>query len=482
MSVIRRAVLAILVVLLVSLLASCALIPLLGSFLGISGQRISFDLTGAKAVGGANTMDGRALVAGAAGAKNVTDNSLVKIMENGDIESIISISGPGGWSPEVAFISVGSDESIYICFTGTWGTDRGLVQFIRVYNEPGYPYDVIWPPVGEDWTAGMVNTWNWWGVDTDPLAKGDDGKLYFKVQKSNGMYQEDVLYCYDPSTKAPVTSVTPEGMNLAIERFLVDGKGHVFIQSLNGGYNGNSASFMRYYTPGVTSPKNIYYSSNGSIWVRGFVSDPAGNFLIINGWNIPSGSGTTMSGIMKATIVSASEVTYAPLYPTGGVYDNVGKMVWLSDGSLYGLYDGSWWGGSNATGAVQLLDSSGAVTNRSVALTHSTDYPSKMKIIGDWIYYRYAILDAGQETGKHKLARFNVRTKNIGDPDDELLGAGVPEAEILAYDVADDNSLLYFVAYELATNSVFGGRVDLATKAFMRFDMATKLNSIRIVH
>jgi hypothetical protein len=478
MSVIRRAILSILVVLLVSLLASCALIPLLGSFLGISGTKISFDLAGAKAIGGANAMGGRGLEFGAAGARNVTNNSLVKIMENGEIESIISMTGPGGWSPEVAFISVGADESIYICFTSSYGTDRGVVQFVRVYNEPGYPYDVIWPPPGSGWDVGWVNVWNWWGIDTDPLAKGDDGKLYFKVQKSNGMYMEDVLYCYDPVTKAPATAVTPEGMNLAIERFLVDGKGHVFIQSLNGGYNGTSASFMRYYTPGVTSPTNIYYSSDNSVWVRGFVCDPAGDFLIINGCNIPSEAGK-MSGIMKATI--ATKVTYQGLYSSAGSYGNVGKMIWASDGSLYGLYDAGWWGGSNATGAVQLLDAAGGISSRDVTLTHGDKYPSKMKIVGDWVYYRYAIMDGGQETGMHKIARFNLITKGAED-DDEVLDVSVPKAEILAYDVADDNSLLYFVAYELATNSVFGGRVDLATKAFTRFDMATKLNSIRIVH
>jgi hypothetical protein len=325
-----------------------------------------------------------------------------------------------------------------------------------------------------------VCVWSWWGIDTDPLARGDDGKLYFKVTVQNGNSTDDSIYQYDPSTADKPKRMTPENAGMQISRFFVDKMNHVFIQNEGWGGTGSS-SFLRYYTPGVTAPTNIYYSSTNSVWVRGFTTDPlTGNSLIMNGYSING-----MSGIIKASGLSGTP-SYSVLYDQtdfgyGACGSNIGKMFYTDDGSLYALYGSDWWsGGTSGTGIVKLLDSSGGLDWLQVSFAHGGEVPTKIKTVGNWVYYRYAILDppsTGSETGNHRVARINLAT----GIEEEVFTASVPVSELLTYDVSDDNALLYFVAFDASTNSVFGGKVDLATKSFMRFDASTRLSSIRIV-
>lgn len=602
---------------LATLVGACGLVPFFATL--TMGTDIKFDMSGAKAVA-ASSSDNRSLTgARAAGAKATSeDAALIKILEDGSTLPLVE-SSHGYWSPNVAFIATGSAEtgdegSIYICFDQMASTVDGSVQFIRVY--PDNHYDIIWPidPANFAYdTTGQVATWSWWGMDAEPLAKGPDGRLYFKVSRFNMSANADDIYAYDPRqpTAAP-ERITPDNSTFSIENFVVDAKGHLFIQGRPS--SDYEASFMRYYTDGVTSPNTIYYAStSGSTWVRGYTTDPSGNYLIMNGYNIRG-----MNGIIKATIIDATNVEYQLLYPnsygmsvwigltryygdgwtsptavikqttqgwptsyawldevktsgafdgakftarvasyfkpgetlaltlpawwpsdpdtaigtsgntiTVGVapntvsvdgsmtlgsliqsypeavlrelypanklftdwlaenpgfesinFDNIGAMAWASDG-LYGLYSSAWWGSSSSDAKlVKLVDRNGDPDLRVVQLGHSTEYPSQIKIQGDYIYYRYAILDgANQETGKHRIARQDF----VGGAQEELLAPLGKDIEINNYDISGDDSILYFTGYDIATNAVVGGRIELDTGTYIPMESAVELSQIRVI-
>jgi hypothetical protein len=594
----------------------------------------------------------KAIAATGSGARGLSrdasdDSSLVKIMEDGTTQSLINFgSASGSWKPNVSFISVGDDGSAYICFESVYyeynNNTTTNIQFVRVYKDNHY--DVLWPldPKNYTNTDGTVATWTWWGMDSDPLAKGPDGKLYFKVSNQSAA-TDDRIYRYDPTTAAPPERITPSGASLSISNFMVDSKSHLFIQS--GGNNSSSASsFLRYYTPGVTAPTNIYYSSSStSMWVRGYIPSADGSYAIINGNNIRG-----MNGILKVSGLVTGNLSYDLAYPntnsnnnagyinltkyysqtdeyetnlikqttnswpmayewlssvkSGTTYDKdkllariaryfvqdsttldfksgavaykfdgttalsatdllatkltdpdttnnddsikfthttwdgstsstatqsvtclgeyisnypedflrntfnkklfkdwleepaqatlkdinfdyVGAMTWGSNG-LYALYSSSWWGGSTGSTdgkVLKLLDALGAPDLKVLSLGAAKTSPSKIKILGDYIYYRYDVLDSsGNATGFHQLARKNL----ITGTDQELTKnlPGLPSGlEMLAYDVSDDNTILYFVAYNQTENKVTGGKVTIDSNTWSALDTAKKLTNLRII-
>jgi len=206
----------------------------------------------------------------------------------------------------------------------------GTVQFLRVY--PDNSYHIIWPVDPQNSGAtGNVATWNWWGMDSDPLAKGPDGKLYFKVSKYDGQ-QLDEVYSYDPrQADSPAIRITPQNATFLVNTFMVDSKDHLFIQGGSMNMGGSGDSFLKYYTKGVVAPKEIYYSSTGSTWVRGYVTDPEGNYIIMNGNGIRG-----MNGMIKATIIDASTVDYKLLFPNT---NSISGASWIN---LIKYYSDTW--------------------------------------------------------------------------------------------------------------------------------------------
>jgi hypothetical protein len=161
-------------------------------------------------------------------------------------------------------------------------------------------------------------------------------------------------------------------------------------------------------------------------------------------------------------------------------FNNVGVMLWASDNSLYGLYSQGWWGGGgdNNTKVLKLLDSNGDVDLAVVNLDHGNEVPTKIKIVGDYLYYRFAIMDAnGWETGTHKLARINLVTQvqeNLTDID------SLSNMEILSYDVNEDNATMYFSGLDYASNEVIFGKIDIATGTFTQIEANATFNTIRV--
>jgi len=96
------------------------------------------------------------------------------------------------------------------------------------------------------------------------------------------------------------------------------------------------------------------------------------------------------------------------------------------------------------------------------------------------MYYRYAILDNyGQETGTHKLARLDY----TNGAEDEILTDGYffgKNLEILSYDVADDNSVMYFSALNYYTNAVVFGKIELDTMTFTEMPYGSTFSDISV--
>ena len=65
----------------------------------------------------------------------------------------------------------------------------------------------------------------------------------------------------------------------------------------------------------LNNPVNIFYSSSGDTWVRGFKISPDGSYVILNGYNIRK-----MNGILKVDITSNSELVYNKIYDSNSNY------------------------------------------------------------------------------------------------------------------------------------------------------------------
>ena len=590
-----RKITAVIIGLSLFLTASCALGPFMADMLSPDTSSVlSVNTTGAKAVAGTESQS-------RSGSRAVDDRALednpvlVKFLENGTIASVIE-SETGGSVPPVAFITTGDDGSIYVGFDYMWwiwtGTGSSGIQFIRIYPE-STRYDVLWPPADTDDinAVGNISVWGWWGMEQDPLVKGPDGSLYFKVEKWTSNSAENHIYKYDPSVGGDPLKVTPDNSTLSISTFMVDAEQHLFFQSE--GWDGN-ASYLRYYTGNQTGYRTVYYSSDQDTWIRGYTTSPNGDFLVINGQNIRG-----MNGIIKVSNLDYALPETAPAYQlmygdanngnwirlykyyadswvnntelidqkadlsfewrddvkTAGVVDinkiytkiqpffynepavisgkevfvtglldgtdsgrslrswitdypedflrtyftgdlfkdwlsdnnmtdlyfsNIGTMLWASDGSLYGLYDSGWWGmDSGGTKIVKLLDSNGDRDLSVVDLDHGDEEPSMIKIEGDYLYYRYAVLDSyGEESGLHQLSRLNITTGH----EIEILPTELNDSiEIVSYDVSSSNEQVYFVGANPQTNEIINGKIDISAGTWSKIDTTLRFGNIRVI-
>ncbi len=317
-----------------ALFISCALGPFMADMFSTdSSSVLTVNSIGAKAVAGIDSAS-RGISRGLDSRALEEDPVLVKFLEDGTIESIIE-TDTGGGTPDIAFITTGDDGSIYVGFSWVWwvwtGSTSQGIQFIRIHPDSS-DYDVLWPPTGLEGDdindAGQIITWNWWGMEYEPLVKGADGKLYFEVETWTSSTTSHKIYRYDPDTAEEPVLVTPESATLSIQRFMVDSKKHLFFQSE--GWDSGAASYLRYYSDGSTGYQTIYYSSDNNTWIRGFTTSPTGDYIVINGSNIRG-----MNGIIKVSdLDNDDQQSYDLMYS-----ESNGTGDWIH---LYKYYNDSW--------------------------------------------------------------------------------------------------------------------------------------------
>ena len=297
---------------------------------------LQFNISGAKALaGGSSSSSG---VDMSRSARTTMSADLVKILEDGTVEAALDFGDDNyGWVPNISFMSVGEDGSVYICFESMYSewnynetdgtSSTTYLQFVRVY--PDNTYDVLWPlETGSDEYPGeTIQTWSWCSdMDMDPLVKDPSGNIYFMTQNWTNSTTVNHIYKYSPTAGGSPVKVTPTNSSMSIESFQVDANSNIYIKS---GWSGTS-SWMRCYLSGITAPETIYYSSDFSTWIRGYTTTPTGSSVILNGENIRG----NMSGIMKASDTTGDIPEIEMLYSSS--YNNAS---WIN---LDNQKDSSW--------------------------------------------------------------------------------------------------------------------------------------------
>lgn len=264
---------------------------------------LKFNLQGAKAIAASGGTSSLARI-----HTKSTNPQLLKILEDGTVANIFDFSqNYFPYIPDISFLYIGEDKSLYVCFSGSFSfpNTEGIfiqAQFIRL--KPDNTYEILWPldPSSSNYgSQGCVRTYTWYGMDMDPILVGSDGKLYFMVEKSSAGYNTSHVYMYDPHSGGKPVLRTPANSTAQLESFTVDSQNRLFVKS---SYSPNSPNFLRFYSPGNVSPVNIYYDSTSNLWVRSYTTDPEGTCLIIVGNNIRN-----MNGIIRASI-SGDTVNY----------------------------------------------------------------------------------------------------------------------------------------------------------------------------
>jgi len=292
----------------------------------------TFDMTDAAAVAinaGANRgLSSRATV------DQVEDFSgFVKILDDGRVVSALDWHTNDDWTPGISFLTKGEDGSVYIGFDMNFYYFSELVnksvpvQFIRVYPDSTLEnthIDIIWPladaAVEDFGSYGQIYIWNNEWLDQEPLVKGPNGDLYFRVDRWEGFDQGTAIYKYDPD-RAEVTRETPTNVRFNIEQFVVDGEGRLIFTENS---METSEYMMRFYSPSDDELGQVFTSSDPLGWVRGFTTAPDGK-LLINGNGIQGKSGLVKVHFSKTETAVESIET---IYPTSVNYYDFVRWSW----------------------------------------------------------------------------------------------------------------------------------------------------------
>ncbi|MFQ3621879.1 MAG: hypothetical protein SNJ78_13165, partial [Spirochaetales bacterium] len=175
------------------------------------GSGLKFNITGAKTIAAGGSSTTASFV-----SRSMGESPLVKIMEDGTVQSILQMDGPMYSIPSISFIYVGDDKSVYICFSFIFAFPNNIyVQFIRI--KPDNTYEVLWPVNQSSpylWSEGQVKTWSWAGMDMEPIIVGPDGKIYFMISKSSGGRSSEHIYAYDPAVGGKPVLRTPSNSEM----------------------------------------------------------------------------------------------------------------------------------------------------------------------------------------------------------------------------------------------------------------------------
>ena len=127
---------------------------------------------------------------------------------------------------------------------------------------------------------------------------------------------------------------------------------------------------------------------------------------------------------------------------------------------------------------MKLLDSEGNNSLEVVPIIHVSEKISKMKIVDNYLYYRYSIMNGSMETGYHKLARFNLSTGIEEEliTDSYLANRNI---ELQTYDISSDGTTMYISALDYNTNAIIFGKVDLISKIFTEIESDSRFDIIR---
>ena len=271
-------------------------------------SKLSFDLSDAKAIATSEEAKGRSDAEDAFG--------LVKIMEDGSIESAMEMEG-GGYLPEMQFLATSPVEGakdLYVSFSWEirmWEFDEetntdsetNLGSFLHIKPDGTYV------PILEGSTSSVMND-NWWGAESfKPVCFDNDGNLYFTTRNYSSGGGKSGVFKYNPTTET-TSAIIPELDNMEYRAFEIDPTGtNLFVLGEKWSDQSSTSFFRMYPLSDPNQYKNIYYSSDSNVWVRGFKISPDGQTVVLNGWNIRG-----INGILKVNIGEDNELTYESVF------------------------------------------------------------------------------------------------------------------------------------------------------------------------
>ncbi len=306
---------------------------------GGNGSGLTFDLSGAKAIGVADIANSRALIGvkdldtARSIARQASDQyGLVKVLEDGTVEMAITLPD-GIWMPRVLFLAtspIEGNKDVYVAFESSisyWdetnNTQVDIGSFLHI-KEDGTYNSIITK------SNGRVKNYSWYGNDNyKPISFDSSGRLFYVFESWGTSSSSDQLFVYDPSTKEN-TPITPALSGTQFTNFEVSSDGlRLFVQGDR--YSGNSkASFFSMYPVNdVENPVRVFYSSNSNTWVRGYKVSPANaspQNVILNGYNIRG-----INGLLRANVVSDQKLTYEPLFDSSTDWFQVDYNEWFSE-------------------------------------------------------------------------------------------------------------------------------------------------------
>ncbi len=305
---------------------------------------LKFNLTGATAIGAADINASR-------GIKSAEDAfGLVKVLADGSIQMAMEVP-EGVWMPRIKFIAkspkssdlfVAFDNDLNISYsdaTGMW-INESYGNFLHIKADG--TYTTI--KKNENNTWGSVKNYAWWGADDyKPVVFDDQGCLYFVYEGNSNGSNIQVLCKYDPVAQA-TTQLTAalEGYNYETIEISPDGS-YLFVKGSRYSSTTSTNFFRVYSTSNRDDVAQIFYSSSGNVWVRGFKSSPDAKYLIMNGYNIRG-----INGIMKVAINSINDIDYTSVYnnntsswfqPVFSTWTDYSNKQWVN--GLFTQYEGN---------------------------------------------------------------------------------------------------------------------------------------------
>lgn len=256
-------------------------------------QALKFSVGGANALAVVDDESDRSAIRSAA-RNATTDSMIMKILEDGSMESFITIpEGFYGQLSNVNYIAqspADDADEIYIVFQSesdfwrekyeertdewgnTWtdcvGTEQLHIGQLICVSADGTYDDVL---LTED------GTWRWlYGSSKDSIAFDKQGYMYYLVSEYSGNSNTNMIYKYDPKAKESI-KLTPAVENTYYQKFQVSDDGKWLFAKANMWSSSMNKEYLRAIpTDNPSTYYNLFYSSGGS-WINDWVYDSGTN-------------------------------------------------------------------------------------------------------------------------------------------------------------------------------------------------------------
>ncbi len=248
--------------------------------------------------------------------RSSADDMIVKILEDGSMESFISVPSNVDLAPVnyIARSPLSDAKEIYIVFnysTNWWSEDgNGSIGQLLCVNEDGSYYDIL---------AKDDGTYKWlYNSSQDAIAFDETGCMYYLANENSGNNNTNMIYKFDPKTGIS-SQLTQAITNTSYHKMQIskDGK-WIFTKASRWNEGSNSTQYLRAIpTDNPADFVNLFYTSSNSGWINDwYYDDDTQTIYYIQDsklYSIPQKDGT-FNKDNRVTIFSSNNGGYGNLY------------------------------------------------------------------------------------------------------------------------------------------------------------------------